>query len=244
MKPNPKRYQRGKKRKKKKTPLSPPPPPKPHNTTQPSTPPPPPPTPPQPLPPTLLPPQVQTRDRNAARITTRVLELNLNAGPIRAQRKSFRPFDDNHGLFGKRVLQAKRFQIVKVFHAIEIDVIDLAVVLEHVDQREGGAGDILFLGGSQSADDSLGQRGLSAAQVSAQQDQHGRAKFSGDFPALRDGFFRGVRDKFAIGHVPTPPERASRLPGSLRPGPKQSAAPARRATRQYRPPGHADTPRS
>ena len=124
--------------------------------------------------------------------------MNLDAGPIRAEGESLRPLDNHNGLLSQRVFQPKRFQIVKIFHAIEVNVIDLAVIVKHVNQREGGAGDILFPGGSQTTDDSLGQRGFPAAQVSAQQDKNGRAKLRGDFAAFRNGFVRWTRDRIRL----------------------------------------------
>ena len=58
------------------------------------------------------------------------------------------------------------------------------MIAEFVNEIERRAGDVFFLGGAQAADDSLGQRGLAAAEVSLQQHQDGRAEFRRDFPPL------------------------------------------------------------
>ena len=148
----------------------------------------------------------QIRDSDSAGISSGVIQADFDGGPVRAEREPLGPLDDHDGLFGQGVLEAEGFEIVKVFYAVEIDVIDLARVgfisarrivnAELVNQIERGAGDVFFLGGAQAADDSLGQRGLAAAEVSLQQHQDGRAELRCDFPALGDGFFRGVRNKF------------------------------------------------
>ncbi len=103
----------------------------------------------------------------AARISAGMIEGDLNRRPIRAQREPLRPLDNHDGFFRKRVLQAKRFEVVKVFHAVQIHVVDLAGIVKFVNQIECRAGDVLFLGGAQAADDSFAQRGFSGAEVAA-----------------------------------------------------------------------------
>src|SRR5260221_10588438 len=104
-------------------------------------------------------------------------------------------------------------------------MIDLAVVVEDMDEGERGAGDVLFPGGSQAADNSLREGRFPAAEFPAQHHNHGWAKARRDFAAFGNSFFAGVRDKFwrapgrahtrfPTGHVPTPQEFANMLPGS------------------------------
>src|SRR3977135_3055719 len=94
----------------------------------------------------------QTQDCNAAGIAAGVFEADIDSGPIRAESELFRPFDDDDGLLSERVFESERLKVLKVFDAIEIYVVDLAVVVEDVDQGERGAGNVLFAGGSQAAD--------------------------------------------------------------------------------------------
>jgi len=75
----------------------------------------------------------QPQDRNPPRIVSGVFEVNINAGPIRTKRKSLRPFDYDDGFLSEYIFEPERFQISEIFNAIEIDVIDLAVIVEYVD---------------------------------------------------------------------------------------------------------------
>ncbi len=96
-----------------------------------------------------------------------MIEADFNGGPIRAERETVRPLDNHDGLFGQGVLQAERFEVMKAFYAVEIDVVDLArrrarlgaleaVIAELMDEIESGTRDVFFLGRAQAADDSLG----------------------------------------------------------------------------------------
>src|SRR4029077_9721793 len=131
-----------------------------------------------------------------------VIEADFDRGPFRAEREPLRPLDDHDSFFGQGVLQAKRFKVVKAFNAIEIDVIDLArrrtmlrtrrdSFAELMDEIERGTGDVFFPGGAQSTDDSLGQCGLAAAEISLQKNKHRRLESLRDFSAFSDGFFGG-----------------------------------------------------
>src|SRR3979490_2046068 len=110
----------------------------------------------------------QTRDCNAAGIAARMLEADIDAGPIRAECESLRPFDDDDGLLSERVFESERLKVLKVFDAIEIYVVDLAVVVENVDQGERGAGNVLFACSPQAADNALRECGFPAAEFPAQ----------------------------------------------------------------------------
>src|ERR1700722_3289818 len=126
-------------------------------------------------------------DGNSAGIPAGMIETNFHRRPIRAKREMLRPLDNHDGIFGQRVFQAEGFQVWKTFDAVEIDMIQLAEVqtlfgasrngnAKFVNQIERGAGNVFFLGGTQAADDSFGERGLAAAEVSLQQHQDGRAE--------------------------------------------------------------------
>ncbi len=130
---------------------------------------------------------------NASHIPSRMLQVNFDARPIRTKRKSLRPLDDHNRFLPQSILESQRFEVMKIFDTIKIHVINLAMVLKHVDEGEGGTGDFLFLCGSQPADDAFGQRGLPAAQVSGQQDKDGWVQLRCDFPALRNRFLGGMR---------------------------------------------------
>src|SRR5579862_6258088 len=116
---------------------------------------------------------LQPRNRNAARIPSRMMKLNLDARPVRTKRESLRPLDDHNRILSQSILEPQRFEVVKIFDAIQIHVINLAMILKHVNEGECRTGDFLFLRCSQPANDSLGQRSLPAAKVSGQQDKDG-----------------------------------------------------------------------
>ena len=111
-----------------------------------------------------------------------------------------RPFDDYDGFFGQGVLQAERFEVVEIFDAVEIDVVDLeAAVLSLEPARAGLRNSWTRLNVGLVTSSSLAApRPLMiplvsvvfpAAQVSFQQHQHRRAEVCRDFAALGDGFF-------------------------------------------------------
>jgi hypothetical protein len=62
-----------------------------------------------------------------------MLEADIDSGPIRAEGESLRPFDDDDGLLSERVFESERFEVLEILDAIEIYVVDLAVVVENVD---------------------------------------------------------------------------------------------------------------
>ena len=62
-----------------------------------------------------------------------MFEADIDSGPIRAKGESLRPFDDYDRLLSESVFESERFKVLKVLDAIEIYVVDLAVVVENVD---------------------------------------------------------------------------------------------------------------
>jgi hypothetical protein len=119
-------------------------------------------------------------DYDVAGVALQVLETDDYAGPIAAQREAFRPFDDYDGWFGEGIFQGESFDVVEVFAAVEIDVVDLGIGrriawsaiyrFENVYQGECGAGNIFFGCGAESADDSFGHCGFAAAEVTGEKD--------------------------------------------------------------------------
>ena len=66
-----------------------------------------------------------------------MFQVNFDTRPIAAERKTFGPFDDHDGFFCQGVLKPERFEVVEIFDAIEVDVIDL----ERMRVRTGGRGE-------------------------------------------------------------------------------------------------------
>ncbi len=108
-----------------------------------------------------------------------VFEPDGDPGPIGSQGKAFRPLDDDHGRGRKGVFERKGLNIMKALDAIKVHVVDADVIAEDVNESKGGAGDLLFSCGTQSADDAFRDRGPAAAQFAGQEDQHRRAKPGG-----------------------------------------------------------------
>src|SRR4051794_2044422 len=67
----------------------------------------------------------QLRNNDSARIATRMFQLHAYTRPIAAERKALGPLDHHDPWLRKRVVERERFQIVEVFHAIKVHVIDL-----------------------------------------------------------------------------------------------------------------------
>ena len=88
------------------------------------------------------------------------------------------------------LFKAYGLQLALVFNAVEIDVVELDLVIlalhpapaiVFMNQGEGGAGHFIRIGGIQGLRDSLHQRGLACAKVSAQKEQSGRMRACGQF---------------------------------------------------------------
>ena len=62
-----------------------------------------------------------------------MFEADIDAGPIRAKSESLRPFDDYDRLLSESVFESERLEVLEIFDAVEIYVIDLAVIVENVD---------------------------------------------------------------------------------------------------------------
>src|SRR6266851_3049310 len=150
--------------------------------------------------------QPPLRDLDATGVAAQVLEFETDLGPRGRQGKALRPFEDDDSRFGEEVFETESLEIVESFYAIEVGVVDLGGVGSAVDmnEREGGAGDFVFGGGAESANDAFGERGLPAAEFAGEQHKYGRVEALGEFPAPLRGFFRRVRDDFLIHAIATP----------------------------------------
>lgn len=112
-------------------------------------------------------------DNDAPAGLSQVLQANLNDGPIRAQGEFLGPLDDNDGWLSKDVFQAERFEAVEIPDAVEIHVVDGAVVAEDVDQGKRRTGDFFLAASAQSADDPLRKSCFARAQIARQHHQCG-----------------------------------------------------------------------
>src|SRR5271155_1365298 len=121
---------------------------------------------------------------------------------------------------------------MKVTHAIKIHVIDHRFMIVLVNQGECGARNLVFLGGSEPAHDSLRKRGLARPEVAREKNQGRRLQRSPDFAPRPNRLVRGMRDDFLASHGPAHKKSAGKhreLPES---NPKRSAAPAPHPRRQ------------
>jgi hypothetical protein len=87
-----------------------------------------------------------------------MLEPEADLRPRRGQRKALGPLEDDHGWFGEYVFEAEGLEIVKIFNAVEVGVVDLGGIRGPVNVNEGKswAGDFVFGGGAEPSDDALG----------------------------------------------------------------------------------------
>jgi len=137
------------------------------------------------------------KDGDAAGIATEVLQANAHLGPGGWQGEAFGPFQDGYGGGGKHVLEAEGLEIVETFDAVEIGMINLGGFPVDVDEGKGGAGDVVFFGGTEACDDAFGEGGFTAAEVAGKQDEGGGTEEAfGEFPAPAGGFFGGMGDEF------------------------------------------------
>src|SRR5215467_5940260 len=97
-----------------------------------------------------------------------MLDSDVDCGPGRGDREALRPLQNENARAGEEVFHAESFEVVEAFDAVEIAVNDrrwLAAFAVGVQQGKRGAGDILFAGSSEPADNALGERGFAAAEI-------------------------------------------------------------------------------
>jgi len=108
--------------------------------------------------------------------------------------KLLTPLDQNHGLPVEDFLQPQGRDLRSRVQPVQVHVKDApSSVL--VDQREGRTGDFLGLCRALSADDALGESGLSRAQVADEQHDGAFRKLARDLAPQFDGLFFGARFK-------------------------------------------------
>ena len=112
------------------------------------------------------------RHRDLARVAAFGGDHDLAGGALANALELLAPLHHHQRIGRKQIVEAERLQLALAFQAIDIEVIELdrlafarAVVL--VNQREGGAGDFVGLGGVEGLRDAFDQRGLSGAQFAA-----------------------------------------------------------------------------
>ena len=105
------------------------------------------------------------RDSESPGIRLDMFEVDHHLGPVAAQPKPLGPFDNHHGWFGKGILEGEGLHIVKPFDAVKVHMVDLDVIMKHVNERESRAGDVFFSRYSKSANDAFGDGRLAAAKV-------------------------------------------------------------------------------
>jgi hypothetical protein len=71
--------------------------------------------------------------RNAAGVAAEMFKLEAELGPGGLQGETLGPFEDDHGGFGEDVFEAESLEIVEIFDAVEIGMIDLGAAGSAVD---------------------------------------------------------------------------------------------------------------
>jgi hypothetical protein len=96
-------------------------------------------------------------DRDATGVATEMLEAEAELRPRRGKGKALGPFEDDHGGFGEYVFEAEGLEIMEIFNAVEVRVIDLGRLRRSVDvhQCKSWAGDFVFGSGAESSDDTF-----------------------------------------------------------------------------------------
>ena len=79
-------------------------------------------------------------------------------------REALAPFDEHHGVTVEDFVEAERGDLFGTVQAIKIDVIDPSFPV-FVNQCECRAGDFIRVRATQTADDSLRERGFPRAQI-------------------------------------------------------------------------------
>src|SRR5690349_19590473 len=124
-----------------------------------------------------------------------MLQADANLRPGSFQREAFGPFEDGNGGSGEHVFHSKGLKIMKAFDTVEVGVVDLGGLAIHVNERKGGAGDVVFAGSAEAGDDAFGESGFSSAKITCKKDQNRRFDALGEFPAPTNGFLGGSSDE-------------------------------------------------
>src|SRR5208282_6091180 len=110
------------------------------------------------------------------------------------------PFHYHQRVGREQVVQAKRLKLALAFEAIDVEVEELdgftvARAIELVDEREGGTGDLVGLGGVERLRNALYERGFARAQIAAEQQQLRRREQIGELAAHGDGACAALRSE-------------------------------------------------
>ena len=100
-------------------------------------------------------------------------------------REFFTPLDEEDGaLVTDEIVEAEGVEFAGTLEAVEIDVIDVAGgAAIFVDEGEGGAGDVVGVGGLEARGDSLGQGGFTGAEIATEKNNACGGKFEGETAA-------------------------------------------------------------
>src|ERR1700733_811791 len=125
---------------------------------------------------------------DVAGVAAGMLDQDFSVASLHDVGKFFAPFHQEDGVLRGEFIKAYGFQLALVFNAVEVDVVELELVVlavhfvpsvVFVNQRKGGAGHFIRIGGIECLGNSLDQSGLTCAEVSAQKEQGGRCETAG-----------------------------------------------------------------
>ena len=85
-----------------------------------------------------------------------MLQLHPDLWPGRLEGEPFGPFQNSHGGGREDILHAQSLKIVETLNAVQIGVVDLGGLAIDVNEREGWAGDVVFVGGPEAGNDAFG----------------------------------------------------------------------------------------
>ena len=92
----------------------------------------------------------------AAGVAALVFETEAELRPGGWQGEALGPFQDYYRGVGEDIFEAQGFEVVEIFDAVEVAVIDLVSAAVDMDQRKGGAGDFVFFRRAQPSYDAFG----------------------------------------------------------------------------------------
>src|ERR1700731_2749633 len=110
-----------------------------------------------------------TEDLDSAPILAVPLQRNLYVPLALQARKFLSPLDQQNTVLGAQIIEGESFKLARSVDTIEIDMEEISprpAILVH--QREGGTGNIFFLGRLERGSNSFDQRGLAGPEIPAQ----------------------------------------------------------------------------
>ncbi len=139
-----------------------------------------------------------TGEHDSALVFARAFECNFKISFALKARKLLAPFDQENVILAHQIVEPERFEFALCVDAVKIYVIERGLwTAVFVDERERGAGDVVFGCGVECLGNSFDQGGLASAEITSEQNDLWRGKHLRQVTTERDRFLGRGRCELA-----------------------------------------------